>query len=149
MATANPTSYPLAGPQVSGDNITVSTLLAQPTRITRYLSDLSLRGFVSSRIFSTASGVSGGAVIYDQLTLNDLFPTRDVQSVGRDAGRSLPSAPTVRSNWAICPVDSSDSRTEFTVWWLTPVALACSRFDFSGCAFNCAAITCRFSSRDN
>lgn len=85
MATANPTSYPLAGPQVSGDKITVSTLLAQPTRITRYLSDLSLRGFVSSRIFSTASGVSGGAVIYDQLTLNDLFPTRDVQSVGPGA----------------------------------------------------------------
>ena len=85
MATANSTSYPLAGPQVSGDKITVSTLLAQPTRITRYLSDLSLRGFVSSRIFSTASGVSGGAVIYDQLTLNDLFPTRDVQSVGPGA----------------------------------------------------------------
>ena len=82
MATANPTSYPLAGPQVSGDQISVSTLLAQPTRITRYLSDLSLRSFVSSRIFSTASGVSGGAVIYDQLTLNDLFPTRDVQNVG-------------------------------------------------------------------
>lgn len=82
MATANPTTYPLSAPQVSGDQISVSTLLAQPTRITRYLSDLSLRNFVSSRIFSTASGVSGGAVIYDQLTLNDLFPTRDVQNVG-------------------------------------------------------------------
>ena len=85
MATANPTTYPLSAPQVSGDRISVSTLLAQPTRITRYLSDLSLRNFVSSRIFSTASGVSGGAVIYDQLTLNDLFPTRDVQSVGPGA----------------------------------------------------------------
>lgn len=85
MATTNPTTYPLGGPQISGDQITVSTLLNQPTRITRYLSDLSLRGFVSPRIFSTASGVSGGAVIYDQLTLNDLFPTRDVQNVAPGA----------------------------------------------------------------
>ena len=44
MATANPTTYPLSAPQVSGDQISVSTLLAQPTRITRYLSDLSLLG---------------------------------------------------------------------------------------------------------
>ena len=79
---ATPVFYPFWGPVVSGTNITVSTLLAQPTRITRYLSDLSLRGFISSRIFSSpGGGVQGGAVVYDQLTLNDLFSTRDVQNV--------------------------------------------------------------------
>lgn len=77
MAT-NPSAYPLAAPTVSSGSISVSTMLNQPTRITRYLSEISLRNFVSPRIFSTAGGVSGGAVIYDQLTLNDLFPTRDV-----------------------------------------------------------------------
>ena len=77
----SPTSYPLGPPVVSGGAITVQTLLNQPTRITRYLSDIKLRNFISSRVFSSPGGMSGGAVIYDQLTLNDLFPTRDVQQV--------------------------------------------------------------------
>lgn len=76
------TSYPYAAPVVGTDGtITVQTMLDQPTRITKYLSDLSLRGFFSPQVFTTPGGVTGGAVIYDQLTLNDLFPTRDVQTV--------------------------------------------------------------------
>lgn len=81
MATYNSSAYPYASPSVNGDEITVKMLLDQPTRITRYLSDIQLRGLVASRIFSSPTGVSGGAVIYDQLTLNDLFSTRDVQNV--------------------------------------------------------------------
>lgn len=82
MATVNSsTAYPYAAPTVSGSAVTVEMMLNQPTRITRYLSDIQLRGLVASRIFSSPSGVSGGAVIYDQLTLNDLFSSRDVQSV--------------------------------------------------------------------
>lgn len=78
---ANPTAYPLGGPTVTGSTITVETLLNQPTRITRYLSDITLRNYISPVFFSSPGGVSGGAVIYDQLSLNDLFPTRDVQKV--------------------------------------------------------------------
>ena len=78
---ANASAYPLAGPVVSGSTITVEMMLNQPTRITRYLSDISLRNYISPIFFSTPGGVSGGAVIYDELTLNDLFPTRDVQQV--------------------------------------------------------------------
>lgn len=85
MATLNASAYPLGNPTVSGDQISVATMLAQPTRITRYLSDLTLRGFISPLIFSTGGAVTGGAVIYDQLTLNDLFPTRDVQNVAPGA----------------------------------------------------------------
>ncbi|AXA95456.1 major capsid protein [Microbacterium sp. PM5] len=77
----NAAAYPLAGPTVSGSTITVETMLNQPTRITRYLSDITLRNYISPLFFSSPGGVSGGAVIYDQLTLNDLFPTRDVQEV--------------------------------------------------------------------
>lgn len=77
----NSSAYPYAAPAVNGDDVTVKTMLAEPTRITRYLSDIQLRGLVASRIFSSPTGVSGGAVIYDQLTLNDLFSTRDVQNV--------------------------------------------------------------------
>lgn len=77
----NASAYPLAGPTVSGSTITVETMLNQPTRITRYLSDLTLRNYISPLFFASPGGVSGGAVIYDQLTLNDLFPSRDVQEV--------------------------------------------------------------------
>lgn len=85
MPTANAASYPLAGPTIAGSTITVETMLAQPTRITRYLSDIALRNYISPVFFSSPGGVSGGAVIYDQLTLNDLFPTRDVQEVAPGA----------------------------------------------------------------
>lgn len=81
MPTPNSPAYPLAAPSVNGSTITVETMLNQPTRITRYLSDINLRNYISSLFFSTPGGVSGGAVVYDQLTLNDLFPTRDVQEV--------------------------------------------------------------------
>lgn len=81
MATLNASAYPLAAPTVSGSTITVEQMLNQPTRITRYLSDITLRNYISPLIFSSPGGVSGGAVVYDQLTLNDLFPTRDVQEV--------------------------------------------------------------------
>lgn len=73
--------YPLAAPTLSGTVISVDLMLQEPTRVTRYLSDLMLKGYFANRIFTNAGGVSGGAVLYDQLTTNDLFPTRDVQNV--------------------------------------------------------------------
>lgn len=85
MANPNATAYPFAAPTVNGSTITVEQMLNQPTRITRYLSDITLRNYISPLFFSTPGGVSGGAVIYDQLTLNDLFPTRDVQEVAPGA----------------------------------------------------------------
>lgn len=80
MANA-PISYPLGAPTYSGTTITVDTLLNDPKRITRFLSDLTLRNYISGSIFSNDGGVSGGAVVYDQLTSNQLFPDRDVQHV--------------------------------------------------------------------
>ncbi|OBK92381.1 hypothetical protein A5646_03510 [Mycobacterium sp. 1245499.0] len=73
--------YPLAAPTLSGTVISIDLMLQEPTRVTRYLSDLMLKGYFANRIFTNAGGVSGGAVLYDQLTTNDLFPTRDVQNV--------------------------------------------------------------------
>jgi hypothetical protein len=75
--------YPLGAPTVSGNNITVDTMLQQPTRITKYLSDLSIRGFWADQVFTPSGGVSGGAILYTQLTENALFVSsdRDVQNV--------------------------------------------------------------------
>jgi hypothetical protein len=88
----NASAYPLAAPTVSGSTITVETMLAQPTRITRYLSDITLRNYISPLFFSSPGGVQGGAVVYDQLTLNDLFPNRDVQEVAPGAEFPLVSS---------------------------------------------------------
>lgn len=82
MAT-DPNMYPYGVPSVSGTSITIDLMLNQPTRITRYLSDLTLQRLFSPRIFSTGGGVTGGALLYDVLTTNDLYldSGRGVQNV--------------------------------------------------------------------
>ena len=78
-------SHPLGPPTVSGDQITVSTMLNQPTRITRMIMDLSLQKFITDRVFSSGGGVTGGAVVYDEATANELYATRDVERVSPGA----------------------------------------------------------------
>lgn len=75
--------YPLALPTVSGDVVSVDIMLQQPTRINTYLSDLVLRGYWADKVFTPGGGVTGGAILYTQLTVNDLFvsSSRDVQNV--------------------------------------------------------------------
>jgi hypothetical protein len=75
--------YPLALPTASGNTISVDLMLQQPTRITRYLSDLTLRGYWADKVFTPNGGVSGGAILYTQLTENELFvsSSRDVMNV--------------------------------------------------------------------
>lgn len=80
MAT-NFNSYPYGLPSVSGTNITVDLMLQEPTRVTQALNDITLQNFWANRLFAFPGGVSGGAVLYDQLTANDLYTTRDVQNV--------------------------------------------------------------------
>lgn len=76
-------AYPLAAPTLSGNVLTVDTALNQPTRITRRIMDLTLQRFIVDRIFDTNAGtVSGGAVIYDQATTNELYTDREVERVG-------------------------------------------------------------------
>ncbi|GAB7039709.1 MULTISPECIES: major capsid protein [Catenuloplanes] len=75
-------AYPLAAPTLSGNVLTVDTALRQPTRITRRIMDLTLARFIVDRIFATAGSVSGGSVVYDQATTNELYTDRDVERVG-------------------------------------------------------------------
>ncbi|MSZ75517.1 MAG: hypothetical protein F2667_00250 [Actinobacteria bacterium] len=76
-----PVTYPLAPPTVSGDSLTVDAALNPPRRITRRIADISLQNFIVSRIFSPGQPVSGGAVVYEQATLNQLYLDRDVERV--------------------------------------------------------------------
>ena len=73
--------YPLGSPSVVGNSLTVDLMLKEPTRINAYLSNIALKGYFAERIFTNGGGVSGGALVYNQLTDNDLFPTRSVQEV--------------------------------------------------------------------
>lgn len=82
-------SHPLGPPTVSGTLITVDMMLNQPTRITRMISDLSLQRFIADRVFANGGSVEGGAVIYDQATLNELYTTRDVEKV--EPGAEFPN----------------------------------------------------------
>jgi hypothetical protein len=94
-------SYPLGTPSVANDAITIRLMLNEPTRINRYLSDLSLQNLFAADIFNTGGSVTGGALVYDQLTLNDLYldAARSVQNV--EPGAEFPivthtqGAPTV------------------------------------------------------
>lgn len=81
MSSMSPVVHPLAPPALSGNNITVDTMLNQPTRITRMLMDLTKQRFIIDRVFSSAGGVTGGAVVYDQQTQNELYTKRDVERV--------------------------------------------------------------------
>lgn len=73
--------YPLGPPTVSNQTISVPMMLNQPTRITRIISDITLQRFLLDRLFASRGGVTGGAVVYDLPTENDLYLNRDVQQV--------------------------------------------------------------------
>lgn len=86
-------SHPLGPPSLSGNKITVDSMLKQPTRVTRMIMDLSLQKFIADLVFSSAGGVQGGAVIYDQATTNELYTDRDVQRIAPAGEFPLVTAP--------------------------------------------------------
>jgi hypothetical protein len=75
---ANPVFHPLGAPTVSSTTMTVDLALQSPTRVTRTVMDLTLQRFFADRVFANTGGVSGGAVVYDELIANDLYLERDI-----------------------------------------------------------------------
>lgn len=71
--------FPPANPSVSGSSITVDAYLRQPRYIRQTIEDLTLQGFFAEDIFTLGEPAPAGAVMYDQLTANWLYPDRDVQ----------------------------------------------------------------------
>ena len=85
VPTASPAAHPLGPPTLTDTLITVDLLLQQPTRITQMIMDLTQQRFVADMIFASGGGVTGGAVVYDQATMNQLYTARDVQKVAPGA----------------------------------------------------------------
>lgn len=71
--------FPASAPTVNGNLITVDRYLRQPANIAQTLADLTLQQFFAEELFNLGEDVPSGAVIYDELTANDLYPDRDVQ----------------------------------------------------------------------
>jgi hypothetical protein len=71
-------------------------MLQQPTRITQMIMDLTQERFIADRVFSNAGGVTGGAVVYDQATLNQLYAARDVEKIAPGAEFPLVTAQRLR-----------------------------------------------------
>jgi hypothetical protein len=86
----NPVQHPLSAPTVSTTTYTVDMALNAPTRVTRTLMDLTLQRFFADRVFANTGGVTGGAVVYDELIANDLYLDRDIERV----------APVTSSRWS-------------------------------------------------
>lgn len=111
-AEPNPVAHPLAAPTVTGDTITVDTMLQQPTRITAFLQDITLQRFILDRLFTSDGGVTGGAVIYDVLTENELYLDRDVEPVA--PGAEFPVVTSSRRAPRVAEVEKFGGKYFFT-----------------------------------
>lgn len=82
MPTA-PVAYPLSGPTISGNLITVDEALKTPTRITRDIVKLADQQLFAPRVFSDAGQVQGGAILFEipPTTATDLFAATSYQEV--------------------------------------------------------------------
>lgn len=76
-----PSPYPVAAPTIAGTNITVSIFLNNPARVQRAIEDMAAQRFVADLILTPGPTATGGAVVYDQVTSNDLFLSQDVQEI--------------------------------------------------------------------
>jgi hypothetical protein len=73
---------PLAPPTIVGTTFSIDIALQQPTRVlTPMVLDLTVLRFFVDRVFTSAGGVTGGAVIYDMAVHPDFYADRDVQRV--------------------------------------------------------------------
>lgn len=89
-------TYPPSGPSISGENVTVSGYLSQPTRVRRLVENLTFQRFIADRIFAPGPPAVGGAVLFDQVTANDVFLARDVEAIrpGQEYPILTDTAPT-------------------------------------------------------
>lgn len=112
MPELNPVQHPLGPPALSGNTITIDMLLKQPTRITKILMDLTLQRFIADRIFTNAGGVTGGAVVFDQATENELYLDRDVERV--EPGDEFPVVTSQRRAPSIARVEKWGGKYYYT-----------------------------------
>jgi hypothetical protein len=87
-----PTTYPAAAPTISGDTLSISRFLQNPTNIQRVLRTFRNLRFVSDQILTQRFRSNGGAVLYEQ---SEAFVSdRTVEAVSPGAEYPFASLPT-------------------------------------------------------
>jgi len=72
---------PLSAPTVATTTYTVDFLLQNPTRVTAQVNSLVMQNFFIDKVFNTGGDVQGGAVLYQQASVLDVYTDRDVERV--------------------------------------------------------------------
>ncbi len=80
----SPTISPNA-PVIAGRDITIDFLLNNPTVIASRVASLANQRLISNYIFRAVGGVQGGALIYNRIDSNQVYLTRDVQTIAEAA----------------------------------------------------------------
>jgi hypothetical protein len=87
-----PTMYPLDPASVSGTTISADTMVNNPTRVNRFITDylnVNRQRFLLDVLLDNGGGMTGGAIIFEQQGLNDFYALRDVQQVAPGAAFPL------------------------------------------------------------
>jgi hypothetical protein len=104
---------PLGPPTISTTQLTLDLALQNPTRvITPMVLDLTRQRFFVDRAFTSAGGVTGGAVIYDVVVYPDLYADRDVQRV--EPGSEFPEVSFSRRAPFAATVEKWGAKFRFT-----------------------------------
>lgn len=85
-------TYPPAGPSISGDIVTISRFLNDPTLIARRLRTILDQRFIADSLLTGRFSVSGGAVQYE--TGETIYTADDPRSVSPGSEYPITSAPT-------------------------------------------------------
>lgn len=97
-------TYPVASPTVSsGTKVTVDILLRNPRVVERKIANMVLQKFFVDKIFAPAGEITGGAVLYEQATDNELYASRDVQRI--EPGDEYPKITFDRGNMFTAQVE--------------------------------------------
>jgi hypothetical protein len=105
--------YPLGAPTIVGTEFRIDIALQNPTRvITPMVLDLTRQRFFVDRVFASAGGVTGGAVVYDIVVYPDLYADRDVQRV--EPGTEFPIVTFSRRAPAAAVVEKWGGKFYFT-----------------------------------
>jgi len=104
---------PLGPPTISGTTFSIDIALQNPTRVlTPMVLDLTRQRFFVDRVFASAGGVTGGAVIYDVTVYPDLYADRDIQRV--EPGSEFPEIAFSRRAPAAAVVEKWGGKFRFT-----------------------------------
>ena len=104
---------PLGPPTISTTTFTIDIALQNPTRVlTPMVLDLTAQRFFADRAFTSAGGVTGGAVIYDVVVQPDFYADRDIQRV--EPGSEFPEISFSRRAPAAAVVEKWGGKFRFT-----------------------------------